>query len=105
MVNSIQEIIALDKSARERVAEARGEAEKITAEAAADMHRLEEQMDASAGLDAQRACDKIKADYDAEMARIEKESDEKCARLDRMMEENSEVWRKEIIDRILNPGP
>ncbi len=101
MNSSIQEIIALDKTARERTDAASAEAERIAGEAAAEMERLEVQTREAAKAEAEHICDEIREEADRETAQIRQEAEEKCRRLDQAMRGNAEAWRSAILKRIL----
>lgn len=94
--NSIQYIIELDKKARQRVAEAKGEAEKIISES----ERKKEQLLKNYHDDSQKHLSIVEKTYrdeaDKKIEAIEAEKNKKLDAFDKRLDE----CRKELMDSI-----
>lgn len=101
MDNSIAAILEMDKKAREVSDAAAKKAETLLADTAAKRSRLAKESEDKliSETDAQKA--KLREASDREIARAEKAADEKCRALDEKMSAGREVWKKEILSRIL----
>ena len=104
MNNTIQTIIEMDKAARERIRRAEAEAERITSDNNKKLSNLEQSSKAQSEAEIRKECDEIKKNSEKEIGKITAEADEKCRRLDSVMEKSSDRMCREIVDRIFRGG-
>lgn len=100
MNNTIQTIIEMDKTAREKVKRANAEAQRIAAETEKKLSNLRKTGQSHSEADTGKLCDEIRRQADREIAEITSDADEKCRRLDKVMKEHSDAMCGEIVGRI-----
>lgn len=101
MLNLIDQIIEIDKNAREQVAEANSEAHKILDDAAEKIRELKKEFDERANKRLSIVNDTYSGFADEEIEAILKTQNEQVAALKKVMEENKPRYEREILGKIL----
>ena len=99
-INVIHDIIRLDKEARSKVAQAKEEADRITADAKLQKQKLFESYRNEAQAKVDLFEKTARAEADAKIAELEADRQKKTELLDKKMAENRERWKKEIVSAI-----
>lgn len=100
MNNTVQTIIDMDKAARQRKKEAEQKAAEILREAEEKRLSLIKASDAKTEAEASRICMEIKLKSDEEIEKVKTQTEEKCRRLDEILDGSAQKLMDEIIGRI-----
>ena len=99
--NSIRNIVELDKRARERVAEARRQAEQIDAEAKEKTKQLLQDYKDHSRLRLEMMEQTYMAETDKKLSDIEANKRKKIAAFDKAMSENSKALEEQIFNAVI----
>lgn len=100
MENIIDSIIDIDKTARNRVSEARKQADAIIREAEEKREALKKESRALLEKEIEYRKHAIRVSSDSKIASAERSAEEKCRSLEEKMEHGRGGWKSEIIGRI-----
>ncbi len=100
MDNSIELVIECDKAARNLVEQAKREAEEITESAKAEKEKLLCESKSRLKAETEARFEEIRKNSDDEISGYERYADEKCSFLDKIVKDEKEGWKKDIVGRI-----
>ncbi|HBH94231.1 MAG TPA: hypothetical protein DDX91_00640 [Ruminococcaceae bacterium] len=98
--SSIQTIIEMDKRARERVANAKKDAEEIRAEAEGKKKQLLSEYRSNSQKSLQELEKSCRNEADEEIGRINADRDKKTAELDRKLDQNRNLLMNNIFEAV-----
>ena len=100
MENIIDSIIDIDKTARNRVSEARKQADAIISEAENNKKAMRTESRTLLEKEIEDKKRSIRESSDSKISAAEKDAEEKCRSLEIKMEQGKNLWKSGIIGRI-----
>lgn len=100
MENIIDSIIDIDKTARNKVSDAKEKASAILNNAAKDKEKLRTESRDKLNREIEEKCGSIREKSDKDISLAEEEAEKKCRILEETMDKGREAWKSEIVGRI-----
>lgn len=98
--NIIDSIIDIDKTARNKVSDAKKKASEILDNAVSGKDKLRTESRNELNKEIEERCGSIRENSDRVISLAEEEAEKKCRLLEEIMDKGRESWKSEIVGRI-----